>query len=298
MIENRLQGLELAQIRQKPLFYGPDGCALHDNFDVDTHIDLGQSNYILQNGEVRPTPNPIIPAMTSNSSGVFVASCSRYYNWSSGGPAYKAFDGDKETGYLDSSFSTKSLPAYLQIDTGSATEIDMYSITSRHIQNTNYDGFPIDFQLLGSSDNLNFNVVDEQSGLVWTNNETKYFMASAAYRYYRLYVTNTSTGVVTIMEFQIYTVSPFSVVSKCINATAVPERIYFIVLQNGYTDLAASRDDGMHYAAVPLVHLYDNHDGFGVYYGFADVTAQSEEANLRYAIDGTGTVGGISMWCE
>lgn len=297
-MENRLQGLEIAKLRQKVLFYGPDGCALHDSFDTDTHIDLGQSYFLISDSEAKTAPVPIIPVMTSNNSGGFVASCSSYYNWSAGGPAYKAFDGNEETGYLDSSYSTKSLPAWLQIDTGTPTKIDMYSITSRHLQNTNYDGFPVDFQLLGSDDNLNFNVVDEQSGLVWTNNETKYFTASATYRYYRLYVTDTSTGVVTIMEFQLYTADPLMLVSKCIVASEVPDEIHFIVIKNGDIDLSASRDDGDHFEAVTLTHLYDNHDGFGVYYGVADVSLQDAEGNLRYMLEGTGTVDAISMWCE
>lgn len=303
-MEFRLQGLELAKFRQKALFYGPDGSAYHDSFETDDFIDLGQSSFSRNGSVLSPIPviiGGIIPDMSSNNQGVFAASASSVYGWSGGGSAWNAFDENPSTGWLNSSSTNPIVPAWLQIDLGATTAIGSYSIQSRHTYSVTYDGFPIDFQLRGSDDLVNWTLVDSQSGLSWTHGETKTFNATGNFRFYQLYVTQTNTGNVTINAFQLYppsTPDPMEVVSKPIVAASVPNTVNFAVLVDGSVDIYASRDDGDTWEEATQASLYDNHDGFSVVSAVADVSGQPSDNEVRYKIEGTGSIDGLAMWCE
>lgn len=305
-MDTRLQGLELSKLCKKALFYGPNGSAYHDSFETDDFLELGLSSFVRENGVIKPIPVsslPIIPDMTSNTSGGCVASGSSFYNWTGGGPFWNAFDRNNSSGFLNAQYISggTSLPAHLQIDLGMQKAIGAYSIRSRSVASTTYDGFPISFQLRGSNNLVNWTLVDQQSDLVWANNEVKTFQATGNFRYYQLYVTQSSTGNVTIMEFQLYepsTPNDLIAISKKILALSDPIIVNFAALISGDLDIYATRDDGTSWDEAAQTYLYDNHDGYKVISGVADVSAQSFGNEVRYKLVGQGQCDALAMWCE
>lgn len=297
-METRLQGLELAKIQGKVLFYGPDGSALHDSFEGDSHTDLGLSACQIVDSVVTGIKTPIIPKMTSNNSGGFIAKASSTYSWSGGGAAYQAYDDNPSTGWLNSSSTNPVLPAWNQITTPDNIEIGSYMIQPRHAYSSTYDGFPTVFQILGSNNEQDWDVIDEQSGLSWTHGEQKFFIASGSHLHRRVHILETTTGNATINTFQLYSHTPMTVISKAILSASVPSSINCVYQATGSVSVSLSRDDGDTWASTTPTYLYDNHDGYAVYSVSADVTGQPSDNKLRYKIEGTGQLDGLAMWAE
>ena len=129
----------------------------------------------------------IIPKMTSNSSPSGVASTNYEYSY-----AYKAFDRDYET--IESAWTSASLSAWLRYDFPQAEIINQYVI---YPQSTATTRAPKNWTFEGSSDGMNWEVLDKRNDVSeWTNNHSKIFSFSntKAYTMYRINITSNNGG--------------------------------------------------------------------------------------------------------
>lgn len=304
MTDTRIFGLLLAQQKGEPIFFGGDGCALHDPFVDSSFIDLTNSeNFDVLNGLKSKAPLPIIPDMTSNTSGGMTASASSTYTWSGGGPAWRAFDRDDASGWLNAASSPNpTLPAWLQIDCATQKNVGSYSIRTRPSASQTYDGFPIDFTFRGSNDGLNWTTIDTRSGILWANNEIKKFnITPANFRYYRLCVTASSTGNALITEFQIYSPHPvLEVQSAGIEATSVPQKTHMIILADNSPDVWMSRDNGTTFVPATVTPLYALLDGIFAYKSSIMFSVQPSGCVIKWRISSGSpiSIDGVAMWCE
>ena len=108
---------------------------------------------------------------------------------------WMAFDGDKSTAWSGSG----SIPAWIQIKCPNATVSNCVSITTC---SSNLSEMPKNFTIEGSNDGVQFDILDTQTDVSWTANETKSFTFenSTAYRYYRLSISATNAHNVSLSE--------------------------------------------------------------------------------------------------
>lgn len=136
---------------------------------------------------------PIIPVMSAASTPApFVASAS-----TNSATAWQAFDALNTTYWL----SVGAAPQWLQIDCGAGKTIYSYSI-----QADNASGWtPTGWTLGSSNDGVNWNIVDTQTGITWSNNQLRTFVLAGAVsgRYFRLNVAGPA-GAVAFGKVQIY----------------------------------------------------------------------------------------------
>jgi F5/8 type C domain len=126
-----------------------------------------------------------------NAPSPYVASASSEY---SGEAAWEAFDGVLTNYWLGSS----GLPAWLEIDLGTAQVVGSYSIQADSVNPLPLAAMPAAWTLQGSNDGTTWNIVDAQEGQpAWASSELRTFtchVETAAYRYFRVYITDTPNG--------------------------------------------------------------------------------------------------------
>ena len=145
-------------------------------------------------GASNPSTNYATPPMTANNAPApYVANASSLY--SAGYEYYRAFN--RSTG--DFWHSVSGLPQWLSIDLGFPKLINKYKIACR-----SGDHIPYDWLFQGSNDNSSWvtlqSVTDATYGGDLWNPSFYTFTATTAYRYYRFYVTRTSSTYVNISE--------------------------------------------------------------------------------------------------
>ncbi len=148
--------------------------------------------------------NPNIPNLTSNNDHGFIVSASGEHSASYA--AFRAFDGvDASSADNTGSWAVNGSTGWLQVDTGSPTAIWKYDLKAIGLS---IGREPEDWQLQGSNDGINFDVIDTQSGINnWTVREVKEFELTtpAMYRYYRLNITDNNGDSFTGLDgFQIH----------------------------------------------------------------------------------------------
>ncbi len=148
--------------------------------------------------------NPNIPNLTSNNDQGFIVSASGEHSASYA--AFRAFDGvDASSADNTGSWAVSGSTGWLQVDTGSPTAIWKYDLKAI---GRSQGCEPEDWQLQGSNDGINFDVIDTQSGINnWTVREVKEFELTtpAIYRYYRLNITDNNGDSFTGLDgFQIH----------------------------------------------------------------------------------------------
>ena len=111
-------------------------------------------------------------------------------------PAWKAFNRVNVSETDEWSSTATAFPHYLQYDFGSAVVVNKYAIQEHNYNNN--AGFPRDFTLQGSNDDVNWVVLDTRTGITapGANIWSPYFTLSngTAYRFYRLSVTAVAGG--------------------------------------------------------------------------------------------------------
>ena len=139
-----------------------------------------------------------IPKILASSQDGFDISADSHHN--DDHRAFYAFDQNSSTKWA----SSGSTPAWLQIKFPNAVCCNAFSLTSRN--DGSYNQAPQSFELQGSGDGKLWNTLDIESGITFTQNETKLFdfPNEMAFQYYRLYVTKNNGGSnVSISEFQL-----------------------------------------------------------------------------------------------
>lgn len=318
MFDTRVQGLIMAGLNGEALFFGPDGSALHDSYEATTYVDLASSSNIDTGTPgkittVTPSTSPIIQDMSNNTTpSPQVASAKSTFAYGGGGAAWNAFDQNNATGWLNVESGSPDFPTWLKIDMGTGVEVGSFTVRSRDTNSVTYNGFPTDFELQGSDNDADWTTVHSETGLSWSNAETKTFnlASSATYRYWRWYITDASTDPALIAEAQLFppaTPDDATLVSKGILADAVPAtmRCAAALTTDGTinTDviMSVSRDDGVTWSAVTLTDKYEQSDGYTIYdTGNVDVSGQPSGSTLRYRIvtdnGATLDVDGVAMW--
>lgn len=113
----------------------------------------------------------------------------------------KVVDGDLSSKYL----SEYKQPFWLTLEFEEAPVINVYRLTSG---NDAPGRDPRDWQILGSNDGENWEVLDERMGQTFTGrNQTRefYFSNDTAYTYYRLDITsNNGAGLFQMSEWQVF----------------------------------------------------------------------------------------------
>ena len=135
----------------------------------------------------------IAPNMQSAEQDGYVVSASG--RWNASYAEWMAFDGDKSTAWSGSG----SIPAWIQIKCPNATVSNCVSITTC---SSNLSEMPKNFTIEASNDGVQFDILDTQTDVSWTANETKSFTFenSTAYRYYRLSISATNAHNVSLSE--------------------------------------------------------------------------------------------------
>ncbi len=158
-----------------------------------------------------PFTDDLIPTMTAATTNGVTMSGSKEYN---GNYAWRA--GDKNlTNYWQSyagsnlGYPNYGYPQWLTVDLGSAKKVGGYTITAYNLDNYTYA--PVDFQLQGTNDTTNttWTTLDTRSAVSWIGyGERRTFTIAAGnqanYRYYRLYITRTTSGEVIIEELNLW----------------------------------------------------------------------------------------------
>ncbi|GAA4652839.1 VCBS domain-containing protein [Kistimonas scapharcae] len=152
--------------------------------------------------------DPTISALTANTDQGFVVSASGQVN--AGYAAYKAFDGvDASSANNVNSWATAGRSGWLQVDTGEPITIWRYDLKAI---GRDQGREPRDWQLLGSNDGVNFEVIDSHSSVTdWSLREVKDFELDepATYRYFKLDISSNNgdsyTGVDGFQLFQVAT---------------------------------------------------------------------------------------------
>ncbi|MEQ9886998.1 discoidin domain-containing protein [Pectobacterium zantedeschiae] len=176
-------------------------------YDLTVNSDF-YSTDIVNNGEpinIKIPLSSIVPSMSSNILPTgYIVSQDSYYD-----PAWMgwlAFDGVITGDTSRWSATLTPAPHWLSIQLPVVTTVDSYSITAR--QNINLGGTPIDFELQGSNDGKQWNVLDSRSDISFSSNEEKKFKLSVPSRFnhYRLYITryNTTRDACTIQELRLF----------------------------------------------------------------------------------------------
>jgi len=139
----------------------------------------------------------LVPTMTSNTTPApYVISMSDLYG---AYDAYYAFD-DVGTTFLHTG---PTCPHWVKVDfgVGSNIAVNGYSLRSR---DGNVGQAPYDWTFEGSNNDADWSVLNSQSAQTFESGVVKeyYFSNVTSYRYYRLYVTNTPAGYMSISEMQ------------------------------------------------------------------------------------------------
>ncbi len=151
--------------------------------------------------------NPTIPILTSNTDQGFVVSASgevnNYYE------AYKAFDGvDASSANNTNSWAVAGNSGWLQVYTGEPITIWRYDLKAI---GRDQGREPRDWQLLGSNDGVNFEVIDSHNSVTdWSLREVKDFELDepATFRYFKLDISsNNGDGYTGIDGFQLFQVA-------------------------------------------------------------------------------------------
>jgi len=124
-----------------------------------------------------------------------------------GGTTYPAANGfDNNAATFWASAINPTFPHWIKYDLGSGvTKVAaQYKLTAR---DTTYNDSSA-FKLQGSNDNSTWDDIDSQTGITWSNGETKIFNSftnSTAYRYYRIYfiTSGRSSTIAEIAEVEI-----------------------------------------------------------------------------------------------
>ena len=129
-----------------------------------------------------------IPVMLAASQDGYIVSAESQYN--NEHAAVYAFDGNSNTRWS----SGGSAPSWLLIQFPTEVVCNAYQITSRN--DSYYNQAPREFRLEGSNDGTTWRTLDTQTGIVFSQNETKLFdfANERAYLYYRIYVTANNGG--------------------------------------------------------------------------------------------------------
>jgi len=175
----------------------------------------------------------LIPKMLAASQDGYIISAESQYN--NDHAALYAYDGNSNTRWA----SGGSAPSWIQIQFPTEVVCNAYQITSRNDQY--YNQAPREFRLEGSNDGTTWRTLDTETGIVFSQNETKLFdfINERAYSYYRIYVTASNSGdYVAISKLELGQL--FKTYKKDINAY-----VYLIPpmssnSQNGYVVSASS----------------------------------------------------------
>jgi hypothetical protein len=313
VFDNRILGLEIAKLKADIIFLGPDGSALHDNYDTLDGVDLSltenvdfSTQGILKN--IVAASGPIIPDMTGNSAlSPFIVTSADDDTWSGGGERWKAFDRDNNTGWYND-----AVPSWIAIDCGVQKSVGSFTIRTRHNSSSTHNGFPVAFGFYGSNDGTSWTLIESFSGISWANGETKNFVLSSAanYRHFKLNITAGSTNNVIISEWQLYppeSCEDIVIVSKCVESDVVPTSMRCALIAdyegtvNTDFNIYVSRVDGQEWTKAVAVELYRNQDGYLVIdTGDVDVTAQASGSDLRYKIETANAIicqiDGVALW--
>lgn len=150
--------------------------------------------------------------MTANSSpSPLVASASSEYNTTY--QAWKAFNGTN-TGSTDCWITASGVrTGYLQLDFSEKTRVNKILLASR--TNDGNITAPKDFNVEGSNDGINFNIINSFTGISsWTAGESKLFeIKTSNYRFYRINIlsNNGSTSYVSIAMLNFYYKSTYKI---------------------------------------------------------------------------------------
>lgn len=139
-----------------------------------------------------------IPKILASSQDGFEISADSHYNDEH--RAFYAFDQNLSTEWS----SSGSTPAWFQIKFPNAVCCNAFALTSRN--DNYYNQAPRSFELQGSDDGKICDTLDIESGITFTQNETKLFdfPNEMAFQYYRLSVTKNNGGTtVLVSEFQL-----------------------------------------------------------------------------------------------
>ena len=192
-----------------------------------------------------------IPALSSNNDQGFQITSS--HEASSAFAAYKVFDNVAASSAGNAnSWAAQGSSAWLQVEMPEAKSILQYSLTG--IPNT-VGREPSEWQLLGSNDGVNFEVIDTQSSVTdWTSRETKtYSLSSAAeYRFFKLDITDNNGDSYTGLDgFQLFEGTTHSVVGDEHEVLTVD------VLAN---DVDADHNDSSTNFTLNTVQIVDGND--------------------------------------
>ena len=290
-----------------------------DPFDDETDVDTAASTnlnyasgaYTNEGGAISDQ----IPAMTSSTTGGVTVTSSGHYSTYEG---WQSCDNSIQSGVNSLWHSSGAFPHRLYIDFGSAKFVNGYSITASDSAGYNLQtAAPEDYTIEGSDDNLNWTVLDTQTGQIFAELEKKTFdlVALANYRYYRISSTYTNYGSTVLKEFELlFTPPPLNVIliSKSFVADTAPAtaRLCLLVKPNEIiipdTDLigSVSRDDGTAWSAGTLIPKITYSDGT-IYYEASgiDLSAQPSGTNMRYKIETANEksmviTGAVFQWLQ
>ena len=146
----------------------------------------------------------IVPVMTSNTAPAgYVASASSE-NLGATYAAWKAFDQDTTTTNRVWA-TTNPSPNWLQFQSPTARIVSEYRITAEVGQGGNRS--PNTFNLQGSNNGSSWTTLNSQSGITYTDGQTRSFTFtnSTSYTYYRLNITsvNAGAGITSVEELQL-----------------------------------------------------------------------------------------------
>jgi hypothetical protein len=296
--ENRMICLELAKIKGEPLFLGTDGSAFHDPLINSDYVDVVNSVNIQVNNGVSYSGgiSEITKDMTSaNTPSPFVISANAYSTYSQGGEPFKAFDGSADSGwYYDGA------TGWLRIDCGSLKNINRYTLSSRKTFSSEpYTGFPLSYNLEGSNDNVNWDVIDTQSGLVWVCGETKTFdIPDCSYRYFKINVTQAAYNRIIICNFGLFhvPVADMTLISNGIQCVSQPDTIHICGYIDNSVEAFASRDEENWTQGVFNI-LYETQE-HKAFHAVIDVSGQSPGSVIKYKLVGNFNLNAIAMWAE
>lgn len=120
--------------------------------------------------------------------------------------SWKAFDGN----YLDNTSrwigDRTKLPVWIQIGFNKPTDVGRYQLTANQITNAE-TGHPKSWTLIGSDNEIDWEVLDSRTNISWATGEKKSFLVQKPknYKYYRVNVTDSwGTLYVSIQEIEFY----------------------------------------------------------------------------------------------
>lgn len=168
------------------------------------YSDIG----VMKKENVPVIPVSLVYMSSNNTPAPFVATSTTISGV--GYEAYRAFDGDKDTGFRTTSSATLSSPEWLSVDLGSPNVCNGISIRGR--TDAFADQTPRDYSLQGSNDNITWTEVFRQVGMPSSIGDLKtfYFNNIVGYRYYRLFVRSaTSTTRINVNQLDLlYNIDP------------------------------------------------------------------------------------------